>query len=99
MHWALGPLNLKPSEFWALTWADFCRMCEGYEHRQAREWELVRWQMTLYYNSILEKNKPRLKPQDVLHLDWIDKPLKRGKVKAMYSHEEFLDLKNFLGIG
>ena len=34
-----GALNLKPDEFWDLTFAEFNLMVEGYKWREEREWE------------------------------------------------------------
>jgi hypothetical protein len=76
-------------------------MCDGYELRQEKQWEIARWQACVMINSNIPRGKPILQPWDLIKLsiDKEEKLSKKGKVKKLYTPEEFAQLKKRLGIG
>jgi hypothetical protein len=101
LQFALGPLGLKPDEFWRLTWADFCRMCEGYKLRQDKKWEIARWQVCLILNTKIKKGGKTFQPSELIELSIDRKEQKKGQdnIKSIYTPEEYAQLKRQLGIG
>ena len=62
----MGPLGLKPWEFWELTWDDYYRMVQGWHHNRELSWEESRFIGTLIYNANAKKS---IKPQQLVPLN------------------------------
>ena len=55
LDFAFGELNLKPDEFWELTWGEFIRMQKGYMRRVKLESMNVANVLAAIYNTIPRK--------------------------------------------
>lgn len=54
-RFGVGELNLKPDEFWGLTFSEFIQMAEGYTRRQKRE--INNYIAGAWYSAILARQK------------------------------------------
>jgi hypothetical protein len=63
----VGELNLMPSEFWSLTFAEFMQMVEGYTRRQKRE---INYHIAgAWYSAMLSRQKQIPKLNSLLQDD------------------------------
>jgi hypothetical protein len=74
-------------------------MCEGYQQRHDREWEIARWQVAVILNTKRKSGSPAIRPSDLIELSFDRKTQKSAKIKSIYTPEEYADLKKKLGIG
>lgn len=95
----MGPLGLRPEEFWSMTWANFYRLCEANKIREERQWEHTRYIACVLVNIHRDPKKPAIKPSDLVPLSGDKKP--KGEVKELktyYTKEELRALKIKHGI-
>lgn len=62
-----------PEQFWAMTWNDYHRACQGFYHRQELEWERTRYVAAMIFNANSKKSKT---PQELVPLN-LDKQRKQ----------------------
>lgn len=71
---------MSTAEFWDATPKEFHYRQKGYfkkiERRERNEWERARWQIAVYVNFKLPKNK-NLKPQEIALFHWEEKEEKQ----------------------
>jgi hypothetical protein len=96
LAFATGQIGLSPGEFWALSWAEYDVMCEGYakkqEERNKLQWEATRW-MTFYLLNIqVEKNKRIKRLTDLVRFPW-----EKEQPRELPTREEFEELCNRWG--
>ncbi len=84
LTFAFGELGLMPSDFYALTWNQYCLKCQGFFNKDKKEWERVGWAT---YNAVrvhVSKGMPTYKKfMSFLYENEEMKADKLDKIKAI----------------
>ena len=65
---ALGELQLRPKQFWRLSWREYLALCAGQELRQVRAWHHTRFLSALLININRAALAPVVTVEEVLPL-------------------------------
>jgi hypothetical protein len=66
----LGDIGLDPETFYEMSFFEYQCVCEGYEYRQAREWDRVRTLGFYIFKSVGDKKSQS--PSDIMEIRLLD---------------------------
>jgi hypothetical protein len=66
----LGDIGLRPDDFYEMTFFEYQCVCEGYDLRQARDWDKIRTIGFFIFKSVGDKKSQS--PRDIMNIPVLD---------------------------
>ena len=67
---AIGEIGLRPDDFYEMSFFEYQCVCEGYDMRQAREWDRARTIGFFIFKSVGDKKSQS--PRDIMQIPSLD---------------------------